>query len=245
MIRRIRHLRWSMTYLRIIFTIIVMAGFWAEVVDVRGAFLTVVVLLLKRTLYGTCQAAIQFWKKLCAVMSMIMAKRSNADVCLFYQWTPDGLLVFISWVDDILIAGKKEDVLRAKKALARHFTLDEQGEMLEYVGCKVERDLKNRWMKLTQPVMIQSFKNEFDLPEDLPALPSPPGEILCRTAGEPLDEAKTSKYRSGTGKIMHMMKWSRHDILNRERELSRFMAVPTSLHLKRLYRLMSYVRRRR
>jgi hypothetical protein len=62
-----------------------MAGFSAEVVE-KGAFLTAefdsnhrmyvnvpkgfehhypgnVVLLLKRTLYGTCQAAMQFWKK--------------------------------------------------------------------------------------------------------------------------------------------------------------------------------------
>jgi hypothetical protein len=41
-------------------------------------------------------------------------------------------------VDHILVAGKNEDVLRAKRSLAQHFTLDEQGEMLEYVGCKVE-----------------------------------------------------------------------------------------------------------
>jgi hypothetical protein len=60
-----------------------MANFWTEIVDVRGAFLTAefepnhrmfvsvpkgfeknfpesVVLLLKKTLYGTCQAAIRF-----------------------------------------------------------------------------------------------------------------------------------------------------------------------------------------
>jgi hypothetical protein len=75
--------------IRLVMTIIVMAGIWAEIVDVKGAFLTAtfepghtmyvtipkgfekyfptnVVLLLKRTLYGTCQAAMQFWKKLCA-----------------------------------------------------------------------------------------------------------------------------------------------------------------------------------
>jgi hypothetical protein len=82
--------------IRIVLTLIVMAGLWAEIVDVKGAFLTAefephhkryttvpkgfekyypgnVVLLLKRTLYGTCQAAIQFWKKLCRVMNTIRA----------------------------------------------------------------------------------------------------------------------------------------------------------------------------
>jgi hypothetical protein len=181
--------------IRIIFTLIVMANIWTEVVDVRSAFLTAefepnhqmfvtvpkgfernfpknVVLLLKKTLYGNFQAAIQFWKKLCIVMTFIAAKRSQADVFLFYQWTTGGLLVYLSWVDDILIAGKKDNVLRAKTALTKHFTLDEQGEMLEYVGCRVEHDRKNHWMKLTQPVMIQSFKDEFDLPDDSPHLPA-------------------------------------------------------------------------
>jgi hypothetical protein len=128
--------------MRIIVTLIVMANFWTEIVDVRGAFLTAkfepnhrmfvsvpkgfekkfpenVVLLLKKTLYGTCQAASQFWKKLCVVMTLVAAKRSQADVCMFYQWTAAGLLVYLSWVDDILIAGRKESVMRAKQALAK------------------------------------------------------------------------------------------------------------------------------
>jgi hypothetical protein len=187
--------------IRIILALIVMAGFWTEIVDVRGAFLTAefdpnhkmyvsvpkgfekyfpgnVVLLLKKTLYGTCQAAIQFWKKLCTIMTLIEARRSKADVCLFYHWNTTGLLDFLSWVDDILIAGEKEAVLRAKKELARHFTLDEEGEMKECVGCKVDHNRQERWIKLTQPVMIQSFEDEFELPDDAPQLPASPGEVL-------------------------------------------------------------------
>jgi hypothetical protein len=144
----------------IVLTIIVMAVFWAEVVDEKGAFLTAefdpkhtlyvtvpqgsekyypgnVVLLLKRTLYGTCEAAMQLWKKLCQVMSFINAQRSKADVCLLFQWTSVGLLIYMSWVDDIMIAGKKEAVMRAKEQPKRHFTLDEQGELREYLGCKI------------------------------------------------------------------------------------------------------------
>jgi hypothetical protein len=51
-----------------------------------------------------------------------------------------------------------------------------------------------------------------------------------------------SKYRSRTGKLMHMMKRTGNDVLNRVRELSRFMADPTSHHLKRMYRVMNYIR---
>jgi hypothetical protein len=52
---------------------------------------------------STYQAAIQFWKKLCGIIALIDEQLSKLDVCLFYQWTAAGLLVYVSWVDDILI----------------------------------------------------------------------------------------------------------------------------------------------
>jgi hypothetical protein len=61
---------------------------------------------------------------------------------------------------------QEKAVMRAKEQLKRHFTLDEQGELREYVGCKIKRSLADRWMKLTQAVMIQSFTDEFDLPTE-------------------------------------------------------------------------------
>jgi hypothetical protein len=49
-----------------------------------------------------------------------------------------------------------------------------------------------------------------------------------------------SKYRSGTRKLLHLMKWSRPDVLNSVRELSRFMTAATACHLKAMYRVMQY-----
>jgi hypothetical protein len=66
-------------------------------------------------------------------------------------------------------------------------------------------------------------------------------EVLTRTGGSPLSAEAGSKYRIGTGKLMHMMKWTRNDVLNRVRGLSRFMADPTSLHLKRMHQVMDYI----
>jgi hypothetical protein len=54
--------------------------------------------------------------------------------------------------------------------------------------------------EVDQPVMIQSFADEFDLPDDAPQLPAPPGEILTRNAGDPLDAADGAKHPNGTRK---------------------------------------------
>jgi hypothetical protein len=95
-----------------------MVGWWSEIVDVKGAFLTAefdqnhkmyelvpiglekywpanVVLMLNCTFYVTFQAVIQFWKKLCNVVTLIKAQRSKTDVCLFFQWTSAGLLFYL------------------------------------------------------------------------------------------------------------------------------------------------------
>jgi hypothetical protein len=123
--------------------------------------------------------------------------------------------MFMSWVDDILIAGRKETVALAIEGLKQHFKLDEQGELQEYVGCKIERSVEGRWMKLTQPVTIQSYTDEFNFPDERPELPARPGEVLTTDIGIPIDSQDGTTCRKGTGKLLHMMKWSRHDTLNR------------------------------
>ena len=54
---------------------------------------------------------------------------------------------------------------------------DKIGELMEYIRFKIERD--EGWMKLTQLVLLQSFKDKFDLP-DAKTLntPAAPGEVL-------------------------------------------------------------------
>jgi hypothetical protein len=44
-------------------------------------------------------------------------ERSKADPCLYYYWTKNGLVLWVSWVDDCLVVGTKEAVAIAKKQL--------------------------------------------------------------------------------------------------------------------------------
>jgi hypothetical protein len=251
--------------IKMIFMLIMVAGWYAELVDVRGAFLnghfepehtmylhvpkgfeqyypTNVVLLLLKAIYGTKQAAIQFWKLLCIVFSEMGYARSAADPCMYYKKTALGLVIFLSWVDDMLICGRKEAVLQAKKEFMSKLDCEEQGPLIEYVGCKVYINREQTYIRLTQPVMIQSFTDEFDLPEASPVTPAPAGDMLQPGDTDRLSNDEQRMYRSGTGKLLHMMRWSRNDILNRVRELSRFMNEATTTHLKAMYRVMNYVK---
>jgi hypothetical protein len=60
--------------------------------------------------------------------------------------------------------------------------------MTEYIGCKIDRN-KN-WMKLTQPVLMQSFEDKFDLSTAKSYItPGEPGKTLYSGKHEELVDA--------------------------------------------------------
>jgi hypothetical protein len=61
---------------------------------------------------------------------------------------------------------------------------------------------------LTQPVMLQSFKDEFGIDEER-TIPAPAGDQLKRgDASANMGFETQSEHRSGVGKVLHMMHWS-------------------------------------
>jgi hypothetical protein len=182
------------------------------------------IILLLKTIYGTKQAAKRFWLFLLGMFKKLGFKYNRADPCLYFKWSENGLVMWASWVDDILGIGKKADVLKAKENISGQLKCDDLGPMLEYVGCKIEIDWSVLSCKFTQPVLVQSFTDEFEAKPQGHKTPAVPGTTLQQTTEETtLDEKKHSKYRSGVGKLLHVMRWSRPDILNSVREVSQFM----------------------
>jgi hypothetical protein len=64
--------------------------------------------------------------------------------------------------------------------------------------------------------LVQSLTDEFELPAREYTIPSPAGEVLSPDdpGDESLNPGEQSKYRSGVGKLLHLAKWPRPDILN-------------------------------
>jgi hypothetical protein len=63
------------------------------------------------------------------------------------------------------VCGTKAGVNKAKSLFKGQFDCDDVGELKEYIGCKVEIvDSTKQYMKLTQPVLLQSYADEFDIP---------------------------------------------------------------------------------
>jgi hypothetical protein len=183
-------------------TLIVMSAWAAHLMDVHGAFqegkfkdreviyMQVpqefeqfypknVELLLLRTIYGLVQAALDFWRETATAFAYMKYVRSKADPCLHFKWTVAGLVIWISWVKTILVRGNVKAVLEAKTVMSQMFDCEDVGIMNEYVRCKIERDLDEPSLRMTQPVLLQSFEDEFDLTEmGKPRIPAPAGSVL-------------------------------------------------------------------
>src|SRR5688572_6811902 len=185
----------------------------------------------------------QFWREMCQAFQHMEFNRSQADPCLYHKWIEDELTVWITWVDDCLIAGKVEAVEHSKDKMMKLFDCDDIGDLQEYVGCKVEHDKEKKVMKLTQPVMIQSFQDEFEIETDgmKPRTPAVPGEVLQTSDDRNvMTQGEQKKYRSGLGKLLHMMRWTRPDIMNAVRETSKFMTKGHKGHMMAMLRVMRY-----
>ena len=92
-----------------------------------------------------------------------------------------------------------------------------------------------------QPVMLQSFKEEFDLPTWAPNTPGEPGKNLSKAKeSESVSPEETTYYRKGTGKILHMMRWSRPEIYNAVRDLSRNVSFVTKCHILAIHQVMAH-----
>ena len=110
--------------------------------------------------------------------------------------------------------------------------------MDEYVGNKIEK-LPSGGIKFTQNVIIQSFCNEFKLPDGNANTPAVPGDILTSAPESPsLEKEQKTYFRSGIGKLIHIKQWSRPEISNATRDAARHMQDPKESHINAMHQIM-------
>jgi hypothetical protein len=83
----------------------------------------------------------------------------------------------ILWIDDNMIVGPSDLVLKLKSDLMEQFECDDCGELTEYIGNKIECIGKDA-IQLVQTVLTQSYEDEFNLENKCYNTPAQPGTVL-------------------------------------------------------------------
>ena len=118
--------------------------------------------------------------------------------------------------------------------------------MTEFVGCSMKFDDNRKRVFMHQPDLISNLKRNFG--EEVSKLrtyltAAGTGEII-RKAKEGdviLDQEEITTYRSGVGMLLYLIKFSRPDLANSVRELSKVMGTATNGHFRSMLRVVKFV----
>ena len=118
---------------------------------------------LNKGIYGLCQAARQFWKKLVDTIKQesFGFQVSPADPCMLFKEAELGICIIIMYVDDMLIIGKKEQSEDVASKIQKAFSVKIQHNLADYLGCEFHMNKERTRGWLGQPSIIKSLEQKF------------------------------------------------------------------------------------
>jgi Reverse transcriptase (RNA-dependent DNA polymerase) len=201
-----------------------------------------VVCRLQRALYGLKQAPRQWRKVMERVLVVEMGfKESPGDPGLFFRFTPKGLQLLLTWVDDFLMAALTlQEIAAIKQALMRHFECRELGEPKSFLSMQIIRDRSARTIKINQPKLVEEVLAVVNMSAARKVTsPLDPGVKLLDT-GRDLDTSK-HPYETVLGKLLYLSICTRPDIVYAVNQLARYSAKPTLEHWQSLIHVCRYI----
>ncbi|CAI7843846.1 unnamed protein product [Closterium sp. NIES-54] len=154
---------------------------------------------LKKSIYGLKQAPLCWYHKLAAVLEEMGFRTSSCDERLFVKGEGEKLVMFLVYVDDILLfSSSMKEIQNVQQQLMKNFKCKTFGEVKYYLGIHVESDPNLRWLKLHQDKFITELgekyriENERKVATPLPAkfklVKAAEDEGLARVVQNPSEE---------------------------------------------------------
>jgi hypothetical protein len=130
------------------------------------------VLHLQKALYGLKQGACSWYETMRQVLEELGFKRTEADHRVFIKMWADGRRIILAvHVDDCLTTGSTQGLVdEFKKQMNEKYTLTDLGPCKWLLGIKIERDLKNQTISLSQHAYIDSILAHFNFDDAKPVL---------------------------------------------------------------------------
>ena len=195
-------------------------------------------------MYGLDQASREWWNKYCKSMKKKKYLRSEAAPCLFKKNTKSGTVFLTIYVDDGFMVAHGPGLKEARTDLESSFKMKFQDGINEYVGCTIF-EISEKKIGFIQPHLIKKMYEKFkdELPERDYETPFAPNSGVNRELSKEnlLSEEVQTDYRSGVGMLLYLVKYSRPDIANGVRELSKVMDGACEDDYKRMLRMIKFV----
>ena len=157
------------------------------------------------------------------------------------------MLIVGIYVDDCLIIGKESSVSSLLEELKKHeFNLKIEKNVKEYLSCCIVETKEEGKLTMIQPHLLTRLTQKFG--EEIKGMrkyltPGTPRFKILKSTNdiEVLDNEHQTKYRSGVGMLLYLTKYSRPDISNIVRELSKCMDSASWGSYQELLRVIKFV----
>ncbi|GBN77590.1 Retrovirus-related Pol polyprotein from transposon RE2 [Araneus ventricosus] len=192
---------------------------------------------LKKAIYGLKQAARALHIRIGESLLKCGFEQSKADPCLFALVRNGNPMYIIVYVDDLLIAGKEEDLRKITKELEEEYELKILGEIYYYSGINIERT-KGGNFTLNQKNKIGE---KFNLKEAKP-INTPMDPNYLKQEGEDDLLPNNIQYRKAVGALLYIATVSRPAIVVIVNILSRRNEKPRERDWNAAKRITSYLK---
>jgi hypothetical protein len=198
---------------------------------------------LKKSLYGTKQAARQWNMRLHEHMIKHGFKRTDADHCVYIRSEGKEYVVIVIYVDDLIVMAKtKTSIDEICKQLKNDFDIKELGEIKYCLGIQVKRNREKKTIEINQEAMIDRVAKRFAIEECKPTyLPADVNSKLVKSMDQD-NKATKMPYRELVGSLMYIMVCTRPDISNAVGEVSKFCEDYSMEHWRAALKILKYLK---
>ena len=197
---------------------------------------------LKKSLYGTKQAARQWNEALDKHMKDQDFKSANADPCIYTRIDQDEYTIVAVYVDDIIVMSQDIQVIeKFKEKLKCEFKIKDLGDMKFCLGIDVDRNRKDKTITMSQLGYINKIAERFGLLKCKPIFTPADMNSKLEQGEVEEDEDNDFPYRELVGSLMYAMVCTRPDIANAVGTISKHCEKPSRVHWIAAKRVLRYL----
>ena len=203
---------------------------------------------LVHTIYGTMQGAHDWYETLTNTYVKLGYTTSRADPCVRYKKDGDGYTLTDTYTDDVFGASKTDgEAQRRRDEMGKEWEIKDVGDNEYFLGMRVQQDVNQGTIRLTQRPYWEHVLNRFDLVDVPPRnTPLPVGLVLDQNMSPKTEserkEMGDKPYRPVLGSVMWGQLATRPDLSFAVSLLSRFQADPGIEHWKSLLHVIGYIK---
>ena len=203
---------------------------------------------LVHTIYGTMQGGHDWFKTLGTSYDELGYTTSRADPCVRFKKEDGNYTLTNTYTDDVNGASNSdEEMKKRKEEIGAKWEIKDVGENEYFLGMRIQQDLTQGTIRLTQRPYWELVLNRFSLTHITPRnTPLPVGIILDNNMSPKTDSERKSMtdkpYRPILGSVMWGQLATRPDLAFSVSLLARFQSNPGIDHWNALMHVVGYIK---